>query len=122
MTASYTWPVTLPQTPLNGSFTESVGFNYIRTPMDSGPAKIRKRSGRASPMSMSFMMTNTQLGYLKTFVETTISGVARFYFDHPRTGSTMEVRIVPSSDGALYSIDQATPTHYVVSLSMEQLP
>lgn len=122
MTASYTWPITLPQTPLAGSFSESVGFNYIRSPMDAGPAKIRKRSNQASPMSMAFIMNNTQLGYLKTFVETTISGVARFYFDHPRTGETMEVRIVPSSDGALYSIVQSAPDYYTVSISMERLP
>lgn len=122
MTASYTWPVTLPQTPLAGSFSDSVGFNYIRSPMDAGPAKIRKRSNRATPMSMSFMMTEAQLGYLETFVTSTIAGVARFYFDHPVTGTTMEVRIVPSSDGTLYSISQSTPTLYTVSMQMERLP
>lgn len=122
MAASYTWPVTLPQKPLNGSFSESYGFNYIQTPMDAGPSKIRKRSNKANQMSMTFLMTTAQIGYLNTFLETTIGGVARFYFDHPRTESQIEVRVVPSSEGNLYSTSEAAPGYWNVSLTFEQMP
>ncbi|MFZ9265055.1 MAG: hypothetical protein ACO222_07835 [Polynucleobacter sp.] len=122
MTASYTWPVGLPQEPLFGSFSESIGYNYLSSQMDAGPAKIRRRSSKANQMSMTFMMSTSQLATLKTFVDSTISGVARFYFDHPVTGSTIEVRIVPSSDGALYSLSQANSGYWNVSMTMEQLP
>lgn len=122
MAASYTWPVTLPQEPLYGSFTEDNGFVYLQTSMDSGVSKIRKRGNRGNMMNMTFMMTTSQVASLKTFTNTTISGVARFYFTHPRTGSTIEVRIVPSSDGALYSVNQAGPGYWNVSLTLQEMP
>lgn len=122
MTASYTWPVGLPQDPLYGSFNESFGYNYLISQMDAGPAKMRRRSSKANQMSMTFMMTTAQVATLKTFVDSTISGVARFYFTHPRTGSQIEVRIVPSNDGGLYSINQAGPGYWNIGITLEELP
>lgn len=122
MAASYTWPITLPQKPLMGSFTEDNGFAYLQTNMDSGVSKIRKRGNRGSMMNMTFMMTTSQVAALKTFTNTTISGVARFNFMHPRTGGSIEVRIVPSSEGALYSVNQAAPGYWNVSLTFQEMP
>lgn len=122
MSASFTWPVTLPQEPLFGGFNESYGFNYLVSPMDAGPAKIRRRSTRGNPAAVTFLMTTAQVTTLKNFVDSTIAGVARFYFTHPRTGSQIEVRLLPNGDGGLYSIEQAAPGYWNVSLTMEQLP
>lgn len=122
MAASYTWPGTLPQEPLYGSFSESYGYNYLISNMDSGPSKVRRRSTKANQMSMTFMMTTAQVATLKTFVDSTILGVARFYFTHPRTASQIEARLVPTGDGSLYSVQQAAPGYWNVSMTMEEMP
>lgn len=122
MSASYTWPAGLPQAPLFASMSDDFGFNIVTTNMEAGVAKIRKRGQRSSKMQMTFSMTTAQVATLKTFVETTISGLSRFYFTHPRTGSTIEARLVPSGDGVLYQIAQTAPGYWNVSMTMENLP
>jgi len=83
---------------------------------------MRKRGERGNSWSMSFLMTDTQVATLATFVDTSLDGVARFYFDDPRTGTTEEVRLVPSSDGALYSVSHNSNGYYNVSVNMEVMP
>lgn len=119
--ANYIWPVQLPQVPQKG-FTESIGLNIIRTPTDQGPAKQRRRSLRPSTMGVSFLMTTAQVAVLETFCLDTIQGVYRFDFKHPRTGSTVEVRIVPAQDGELYKLTYAAPEYWTVTLNFEILP
>lgn len=122
MAASYVWPLTLPQCAQVGGFSESVGYNIIRTPMDQGPAKIRRRSARAQPLSVSYKLNATQLATLEDFVQNTIKAVARFYFPHPRTGTEVEVRIVPSSEGELYKIGHINGSIWSVTMNLEVLP
>lgn len=121
MAVSYVWPLTLPQVPQKG-FSESIGLNILRSPMDAGPAKQRRRSQRPSTMAVTFLLTTAQVTYLETFVLDTIQGVARFGFPHPRTGVQEETRIVPSQDGSLYTVAYAAPGYWQVSLSLEILP
>lgn len=119
--AIYTWPAVLPQVPQRG-FSESIGLNILRTPMDMGPAKQRRRSNRPSTMSVSFLMTTTQVAALENFCFNTIRGVARFNFVHPRTGSSVEVRVVPQQDGELFKVQYTAPTYWTVTLNLEILP
>lgn len=121
MAASYTWAAGLPQSPIAGSFSESFGYNFLVSPMDAGAAKIRKRSNKANQMSVSFIMSTSQVQQLQSFIET-IGGVARFYFPHPRTGSNVEVRIVPSTGGGLYTISESAIGYWTVALTLEQMP
>jgi len=122
MTASYTWPAGLPQTPLFAQMTDDFGLDILTTKMDSGLAKMRKRGQRPSKMSMTFQMTTSEVATLRTFVETTISGISRFYFTHPRTSATVECRLIPSGNGELYTISQVAPSRWNVSMTMEQIP
>ena len=122
MSASYTWPATLPQEPLFAQMSDDFGFDILTTQMDSGVAKMRKRGQRPTKLSMSFQMTSAQVAILRTFVETTISGISRFYFTHPRTSDTIEVRLIPQSSGELYSISQVGPSLWNINMTMEQIP
>jgi len=38
------WPPSLPQSPLGDSFAEQPPNLIVRSPMDVGPAKVRRRS------------------------------------------------------------------------------
>lgn len=120
MAYSYVWPATLPG-PQKG-FTETGGVLVIRSPMDKGPAKIRKRGAKSSVLSLTFLMTETQVTTLENFIQNTIKGTARFGFTHPRKNTTVETRIVPQSEGEMYNLTYAAPGFYNVSLQLEILP
>lgn len=121
MAYSYVWPPGLPQSPQKG-FSEERGVLILRTPMDAGPAKMRKRGARPNTLNVSFMMTKVQVDTLDTFIQDTIKGTARFGFPHPRTSAVVETRIVPQDGGTMYSLAHVAPGFYTISLQLEILP
>jgi hypothetical protein len=74
------WPTSLPQTPLLG-YSESGGSSTIRTTLDVGPAKTRRRY-TAAPVNYAFSLhlSGAQLSILDTFYETT-TGFGSVPFD-----------------------------------------
>lgn len=121
MAYSYAWPGTLPQNPQD-SYSETGGVLLLNTPMDAGPAKLRKRGNKPSVMSVNFNMTTAQVNTFELFVKDTLKGTARFGFTHPRTGSVVEVRIVPQGNGELYNIGYINNVYWSVSFQLEVLP
>jgi len=120
--AAHTWPETLPTSADAHSYSEASGVLTLVTPMDMGPAKMRYRGTRPRTMNVDFIMDNTQIATLETFIITTIRGTARFNFIHPRTQVSIEVRIVPASDGKYFDISHFASDLYKISLSLEQMP
>ena len=120
--ANYTWPSSLPPKPIKDGFSEVGGVNVIRTPMELGPAKTRRRSRIAKPVQVAFVMTKAQIVTLENFVENTLFGVRRFNFTHPRTWATIEVRIVPGGEGVFYTLTPLGSDWYRVSMTFEVLP
>lgn len=122
MAYAYSWPPSLPSYPQKG-YTEDKGFNLIKTPMDAGPAKIRKRSRRPDMLNVSYIMTSAEVVILQDFVENVLLGTARFGITHPRTNATgTEVRLVPQGEGVLYNMTYLAPGYYTVTLQLEVLP
>jgi hypothetical protein len=121
--AILSWPTanSFPQSPQKG-FSESIGVNIIRSAMDAGPAKQRRRSQRPSTMDLSFILTTAQTQTLETFVFNDLEGVKRFNFQHPRLYTTVEVRIVPQSEGELFRLQYLAPGYWQASLKFEILP
>lgn len=120
--ANYTWPPTLPQLPLRDNYGEQGGVNVLRTTMDAGPAKLRRRSKLTKPLEVSFRMTSAQVATLESFVESTLFGVRRFNWTHPRTLAAVEVRIVPAEGGKMFSLVNLGGTMWEVSMSLEVMP
>lgn len=121
MATAYTWPATLPTRP-RFDMPESVGVLILRTPMDKGPAKMRRLGERPEMMTLGYYMTTAQVATLETFVKDTIKGVYRFAFTHPRTQATVEARFVPGEDGAIYSVEYLAQGRWSVSMQLEFLP
>lgn len=121
--AVLSWPTanSFPQSPQKG-FSESIGVNIVRSPMDAGPAKQRRRSQRPSTMDLSFILTTVQTQTLETFVFNDLEGTRRFNFQHPRLYTTVEVRIVPQSDGELFRLQYLAPGYWQANLKFEILP
>lgn len=86
------WP-SLPK-PLINTFKETPPDNSIRTEMETGYDKVRRRSTAASyPMSFDLFLTPAQTATLDTFYNsTTKSGSLSFDFTHPRTAATVSAR------------------------------
>lgn len=121
MAAAYTWPLGLPQVPQKG-FTETGGALIMRTSMDAGIAKQRRRGYSPSQLNLTFILTSAQVTTLENFVDNTIRGVARFYFPHPRTSQQEEVRIIPQGEGTLYNLAYLAPGYWTLTIQFEVLP
>jgi hypothetical protein len=121
--AAINWPTALPQTPQKG-FSEAGGVLILRSPMDAGPAKQRRRGRSPNTMQLSFVWTTAQTKTFENFVENTLRGTKRFNFLHPtRTPSqSVEVRIMPQGSGNLYTINYLGPGYSTVTFQLEILP
>jgi 3-isopropylmalate dehydratase small subunit len=113
-----TWPATLPAV-IADSYQEIMANNAIRTKMDVGLAKVRKRS-TAAPVQfqMAYNMTSAQVTTLETFFNTTINdGVDQFTMANPRTAVSETWRITAPPQVTIVS----SPLYRVI-ITMEKLP
>lgn len=113
-----TWPATLPYPALN-TLKESPPKNVLRTQMDKGPDKVRRRTtANVRPLSFTLKLTPAQVETLDTFfVTTTSSGADEFDYIHPRTGASVTARFVSEPDYA-----ESEGVIYNCSISLEILP
>lgn len=88
------WPLTLQQILNQEGFGITFGETAVKTEMDTGPVKIRRRfTEGVDTASGTIWVTAAQYSTLKTFFDTTLNGgVERFEFDHPITGTLTEWR------------------------------
>ncbi|WP_291299287.1 hypothetical protein [Elioraea sp.] len=114
------WPSTLPGAAEIEGYSERPTDLAIRTPMDVGPAKVRRRytagvTAIEGTMLMSAAQTVTLMAFWR---DTTAAGSLSFDWTHPRTGEVARVRFTvppelrPEDAGALWR----------ASLRMEILP
>lgn len=122
MTTSINWPPTLPQTPTVAGYGETLGVHMLRTPVDAGPPKQRKIGNRSDQLTLGFQLTTAQVATLTTFAKTTVAGVKRFNFTHPRTGAAIECRLVPSQEGELFALHYLGPNLWQATVTFEVLP
>ena len=119
------WPLTLPQRPLRSGFKESVPNNLLTSPMDTGPAKVRRRSNaKPVPLSITYVLKDTQLLILDDFVENVLAGGAIcFDWPHPRTGEYVRARLSPQSEDVLYDKQLYQDTlRWQIQLKLEVFP
>lgn len=105
-----TWPATLPP-PAISTLNEQPPDNVLRTTMDKGPAKKRRRTtANTRPMTFSIKVTEAQVQELDDFYEQDLySGSLNFDFTHPRTGQIVEAGFkerpqYQEQEGVLYVI------------------
>lgn len=114
------WPGTLPTGPEWSSYQETSPNVALRTPMDVGPPKVRRRSTAGiRPFTMTFLLTQAQVATLDTFYQTTLTGGTASFdsLTHPRTAAAATFRFVtPPQYQAL------GPNVYRASCQMEILP
>ena len=92
-----TWPGGLSQDVLTDGLEETWGNNLLRTPMESGPAKARRRfTAEVKPLALVLEFARADVETFRTFFETTLQGGALpFDWTHPRTGAAITLRFIP---------------------------
>lgn len=106
------WPSELYNCILRSTLKEKAANNLLRTNMDVGPAKVRRRTtANVRPFSFALKCTSNQVDILLAFFNNDIFGGAdEFDFVHPRTGASLRVRWAgdppeyQDEDGILYDI------------------
>ncbi len=88
------WPDTLPAAPLNDGFHETMADTLIRTGMDQGPGKVRRRgSAGVGALAMQYILSTAEVAALKAFHGDTLNGGAlAFGFTHPVTAALLNCR------------------------------
>ena len=111
-----TWPSEF--CPLINSFQESPPENTIRSSMDKGPDKLRRRTtANIRPVSFRISISKAQVATLDSFFLTdTASGSLPFDYVHPRTGQNVSARFVSAPTY------QNRSTRYEADISLEILP
>jgi len=90
------WPATLPQSPLIAGLAEDPQDVSVRTQMETGPAKIRRRfTAEIRNIVYPLLLTTAQVETLDVLYYTTLEGGSLpFTHLHPRTGATVDYRFL----------------------------
>lgn len=120
-----TWPGTLPQKPLKSSYSRSSKALLIRSPMDAGPAKVRRRTTAGTqPFSVAYRMTSAQKATFEAWVSSDLGdGAMTFDLPNPEaTSGTILVRMTGGAGTPLYDIASGPPDMWIVSFAAEVMP
>lgn len=112
------FPASLQQYVNSDSFSYQFGETTIRSNMDIGPAKIRRRTTRPiDTLSGTILLSVSQFTVFETFFNTTINGGAnRFTLPHPITGVVSEFRFTKPP-----SVRNVGPIVFSLSMEWEKL-
>ena len=88
------WPLSLPQKVLAQGFEETMPKNVIRTSMDIGPDKVRRRTtSNVREISVTVQMTISQKAtFEEFFLDTVHSGASSFDWVDPLTQAEVTFR------------------------------
>jgi len=108
-----TWPATVPVH--RSGYSETPPSRVIRSDMDVGPAKVRRRSSSAvRQATLKLLLTPDQIQDLDDFY--LANDASAFDFVNPRTGETVQARFV---DTPPYEVNE---TMFNVGIELEILP
>jgi hypothetical protein len=114
------WPSELPRIPTIDSYSETFAETALRTDMEVGPAKVRRRiSANVKPLAIAIdRLTSANVDTLEAFYQTTLLGGAEsFDYTHPRTGATVSCRFTGPP-----KITSPKPPGYRAAFGLEIMP
>ncbi len=113
------WPTALPDKPLAEGFAETVPDQVLRTEMDQGPAKLRRKTtAGVRRIQAKYILSATQVAALDSFYDTDLkAGSLSFSYTHPRTGVLETVRFMAPPEYA-----SVNGHYFQTNLQMEILP
>ena len=99
------WPSDLPDRWLRSGLSESLADNTIRSQVDRGPAKVRRRTiAGVRTVSGSMHMTHAQWDTLVNFYNDTVKGTIEFAMPDPfDEEDTVQVRFTAAPRKSYFS-------------------
>jgi hypothetical protein len=115
-----TWPATLPQAVIGRGFSETLPDLVLRTPVESGPAKSRRRlSYNVRPTTATIIVTQAQAAIFDTFYNTDLEGGAlSFDWISQRTGAAVSLRFT----GVPKITNLSKRAYWEIAMQLEILP
>lgn len=112
------WPSSLPDEPLQQSFSIAGGSGAIASPMDVGPPKRRRRSTlEYETIRVAFVLSIEQIVTFRAFFTDTLkAGTLPFVFKHPIDGDDQRAQIVLSDPP--YSITAVSGAIFQLSFTL----
>lgn len=112
------WTTSIPQKFLLEGYAEKARDTMLRTEMELGPAKVRRRTtAGVREINGSMIMTPTELASFITFYQTTLKdGSLRFSMNEPVSGASCEMRFTASPAWDRRGLN------YYVQMQLEILP
>lgn len=95
------WPTELPQAPLRDGWSDTAPNNLLRSEMESGPMKVRRR-GTAKPhvVACTYVFDDKEAALFENFALNTLAGGAlAFDWWHPVLARYVRARLMPEGDG-----------------------
>jgi len=122
---SESWPATCPSAFENSGYAYGAGSGVLRSDMDAGPAKVRRRFTAVTKNHKgNILMSNAQFATWESWFENTIAfGSLSFTMPHPLTGATITARMVIPSSGKAYQFTPESGTGLgLLAIEIEVLP
>lgn len=113
------WPSTLQQLLSEANFGYQIADTALRTDMDIGPQKVRRRFTKSvNSLTGSIYLTTDQFTIFYNFYNTTLNGgVLPFEFYHPITKELKDWRFKGPA-----SVQSIGGGNFTVSFTWEELP
>ena len=120
---SAAWPTGVPDDFESSGFAYDADSGLVRSDMDSGPAKVRRRfTSVPKNMKGTIVMTRAQFALWETWFEDVIyHGSLSFTMTDPVNGGTMTVRIVSGKSSKPYTWS-ISGLEVSLSFTIEKLP
>ena len=114
------WRITLPKRFLASDYSDTLPDNVIKTQMDAGPPKRRRKTtANIRVMSGSMVMTTDQWDDLVDFFQNTVKEAAPFNLPEPGNDAIGTITVVFSAPP---SRQYFSPGRWTVSLKFEVQP
>jgi hypothetical protein len=113
------WPEILPPLTRLEGYVETPPKNVLRTQMDAGPAKLRRRfTAGVRPVQGRLLLDRDEIEFLDSFYQNDLAaGSLPFASLHPRTGLAASFRFVEPP-----AYTRLSGLYYEAALSLEILP
>lgn len=114
------WPSTLPQLVLTDGYQEQFADVVLRTEMDAGPAKQRRRlTAGVRPIRCVLLCTTAQVATLQSFYNFDLAGGAlSFDWVTPRTEAAAVLRFTAPPE----IVPEPGAQYWRIGLALETLP
>jgi hypothetical protein len=125
MTINITWPASLPDRPMTDGYEQTLSrSDVIVSEMETGPAKVRRRSLAAPrPITMQFVLTIPQIDIFEEWYDETLNGGALpFEWVHPIKRTPTYFRFTDPKEKPKISPFNNAGTLFVLKIDVSILP